>query len=77
MKRQTILIDNQIKLSGQNAAIFLALKAGPKTNVQLSKKALKYTSRISNLRDRLGGLGYSIKCKRIRQSLYEYTMSKR
>jgi len=76
MKRKIILVDNEVKLSGQCAEIFRALKAGPKTQVQLLRLAPKYTCRISDLRAKLWWLGYIIKCKRIRQGLFEYTLSR-
>jgi len=76
MKRKTILVDNRVELSGQCAAIFRAPKAGPKTQVQLLRLAPKYTCRISDLRAKPWWLGYIIKCKRIRQGLFEYTMGK-
>ena len=39
------------RLSGQNAAILARLQRGPASNTDLAAIALKYTSRISDLRD--------------------------
>ena len=39
------------RLSSQNAAILARLQRGPATNTELAAIALKYTSRISDLRD--------------------------
>jgi len=39
------------RLSGQNAAILARLQRGPATNTELAAIALKYTSRISDLRE--------------------------
>lgn len=38
------------RLTGQNAAILKRLRLGPADNVELAGMALKYTSRISDLR---------------------------
>ena len=38
------------RLTGQNLAILQRLQRGPATNVELARIALKYTSRISDLR---------------------------
>jgi hypothetical protein len=38
------------RLANQNAAVLARLKAGPATNRELAMLALKYTSRISDLR---------------------------
>ena len=38
------------RLTGQNLAILERLRRGPCDNVELSRMALKYTSRISDLR---------------------------
>ena len=38
------------RLTGQNAAVLARLRAGPATNAELAGIALKYTSRISDLR---------------------------
>lgn len=48
------------RLSGQNAAILARLRCGPATNVELAGIALKYTSRVSDLRK----AGYRVECER-------------
>ena len=45
------------RLAGQNKRILERLKLGPATNRELAAMALKYTSRISDLRD----AGYNIR----------------
>jgi hypothetical protein len=50
-----------IRLETQTERILTLLKLGPRTNTQLSEIALKYTSRISDLRAQ----GYSIACDKI------------
>lgn len=42
--------EDKPRLTGQNNAILMALKSGPQTNIELAAIALKYTSRISDLR---------------------------
>lgn len=49
-------VDERDRLSRQCAAILTRLRRGPATNVELAGLALKYTSRISDLRER----GYAI-----------------
>lgn len=44
------------RLTGQNAAIVERLRQGPATNRELAQIALKYTSRLSDIRD----AGYSV-----------------
>ena len=46
------------RLSGQNLAVLERLRRGPATNRELSEIALKYTSRISDLR----AVGFRIAC---------------
>ena len=48
------------RLTGQNAAILARLQRGPATNVELAGIALKYTSRVSDLRK----AGYRVECER-------------
>ena len=52
---------DRARLSGQSVRILAALRLGPATNSQLSCLALKYTSRISDLRK----AGYRITCTRV------------
>lgn len=54
----------------QIVLIKMALASGPKTSDELSRVALKYTSRISDLRK----LGYDITARRVGGS-YVYTMA--
>ena len=42
------------RLTGQNAAIYARLRRGPATNVELAKMSLKYTSRLSDIRQKAG-----------------------
>ena len=57
---QATLFDQRekVRLSRQNQLILNRLLEGPTTNDELHNIALKYTSRISDLRK----LGYDIKC---------------
>lgn len=48
------------RLASQNARMLERLKRGPATNYELAQIALKYTSRIDNLRK----AGYDIQCER-------------
>ena len=48
----------QKRLRGQSLAILERLKLGTATNLELSAIALKYTSRISDIRQ----AGYTVKC---------------
>lgn len=52
------------RLVGQNLQILELLKQGPVTNTELVKIALKYTSRLSDLR----AAGYVIECIREKSS---------
>ena len=47
---QTVQRDEQRRLESQNAAILARLRQNTCTNLALAKIALKYTSRISDLR---------------------------
>lgn len=49
------------RLSGQNLAIYRRLQQGPATNKELAGMALKYTSRLSDLR----AAGFTIAAKRV------------
>lgn len=52
--------DDQARLSRQCADILARLQQGPATNDELSRISRKYTSRISDLRQR----GYGVTCTR-------------
>ena len=52
------------RLTGQNSAILARLREGPATNVELAGMALKYTSRISDIRSWLNNRGKTVLCKR-------------
>jgi hypothetical protein len=48
------------RLSNQCRQILERLRIGPASNIELAQIALKYTSRISDLR----AAGYEVRCKR-------------
>ena len=58
------------RLTGQNEAILARLRRGSVTNKELSKIALKYTSRISDLREH----GYTIDCRRGKGGMHTYKL---
>lgn len=60
----------QQRLSGQNRKILLRLQQGPATNVELSAIALKYTSRVHDIRS----AGFAITCERFPRGLAVYTL---
>lgn len=51
-----VTADERPRLSAQNAAILARLQRGPASNLELARIALKYTSRISDLR----AAGYAV-----------------
>lgn len=58
------------RFKGQADEILSLLKLKPRSNVELAEIALKYTSRISDLRHR----GATILCERIGSGLTLYTL---
>lgn len=60
----------QPRLARQEQAILEALRTGPKTNVQLAAMALKYTSRVSSLRQS----GHVIECTNKGGGTFMYTL---
>lgn len=54
----------------QRYRILSQLRKGPVTNRELSEVALKYTSRISDLRK----FGFDIRCRRLGGGLTEYRL---
>ena len=58
------------RLRGQCLAIYDRLRRGPATNVELAAISLKYTSRVSDLRDN----GFVITCVRGEGGLTTYTL---
>jgi hypothetical protein len=46
------------------------LRQGPRTNVELSSVALKYTSRLSDIRK----AGFDVRCERMHGGLTKYTL---
>jgi len=61
---------NAPRLTGQNRAILARLRCGSATNKELSRIALKYTSRISDLREH----GYTIACRRGEGGIHTYIL---
>ena len=53
------------RLSRQAREILRLLEAGPCTNVELARVALKYTGRISEIRQ----AGYDVRCVSVNRSL--------
>lgn len=64
--------DDEKRLDAQSDQILALLMRRPATNAELSEIALKYTSRVSDLRKR----GYNIKCKRLKGGTTEYRLEK-
>ena len=60
----------QERFNKQELEILYQLGMGPRTNARLAQIALKYTSRISDLRKK----GYDIQCRRLGGGLTEYTL---
>lgn len=58
------------RLSGQNAAVLARLRQGPATNAELAGISLKYTSRISDLRD----AGFVIRSVRVGGGTWRYSI---
>jgi hypothetical protein len=58
------------RLVGQNAEILSRLRRGPMTNDELAEFSLKYTSRISDLRN----AGHTIKAARQSGGTWLYTL---
>ena len=54
-----------LQLSRQQGLILERLKQGPATNADLAEIALKYTGRISELREKLKARGQDIKVTKI------------
>ena len=68
----SIPADERPRLSRQCREILERLQAGPMTNAELAGVALKYTSRLSDIRK----AGYRIKCTLIdaKRGLYRYEL---
>lgn len=58
---QTILAEDRARFKAQTQRILDRLKEGPVLNTELARVALKYTSRISDLRE----AGHDIRCDRV------------
>ena len=58
------------RLTGQNLAILQRLFSGSATNRELAVISLKYTSRISDIRD----AGYIVECERLKGGLSVYRL---
>jgi len=63
-------IADVVRLTGQNRAILERLRKGPATNGELAAIALKYTSRISDLRQH----GCVILCEKQSEGRAEYVL---
>jgi hypothetical protein len=62
--------DDRPRMSDQCVAIFNRLRHGPANNTELATIALKYTSRISDLR----AAGYNVVCDRLGGGLTSYRL---
>lgn len=65
-----VVQEERPRLTGQNAAILARLQQGPATNVELAAVALKYTSRLSDVR----AAGHRIVCQRLQGGVTEYRL---
>ena len=63
-------VEDRPRLNKQCEQILAMLRTGPKTNDDLARVALKYTSRISDLRK----AGHNIQCQRIKRGLTKYRL---
>ncbi len=59
-----------VRLSGQCLAILRRLGEGPATNVELSKLSLKYTSRISEIKQ----AGHDVRAVREKGGVWRYSL---
>ena len=66
------------RLRGQNKTILDALLDGPKTNAQLAQIALKYTSRLSDIRKWLSTWRptWHVKSQSLGDGLWQYWIEK-
>ena len=65
------------RLTGQNAAILARLREGPAHNHELAQIALKYTSRISDIRSWLeNNTGETITCERMQGGVTRYSIAR-
>lgn len=62
------------RLEGQNAAILALLWRGPATNAEMASVALKYTSRVSDIRKAIASAGWDIVCARGERGLNTYKL---
>lgn len=69
-RQQDQSVKDAPRLSAQCHAILKLLVDGPVTNRQLAVVALKYTSRLSDLR----AAGHTITCKHLHDGLTEYRL---
>ena len=67
---RTVAAEDRPRLSRQCEAILALLRQQSRTNRELADVALKYTSRLSDLR----AAGYVIDCERIGEGLTRYTL---
>jgi hypothetical protein len=65
-----VVADDEQRLTGQNRTILYMLRQRPHTNDELSEIALKYSSRISDLR----AAGYTITATRQKGGVFIYTL---
>lgn len=68
--------DDTPRLTGQNAQVLDRLRNGPATNRELAAISLKYTGRISDVRDYLKPRGYTIVCRKGSGGLNTYEIIK-
>lgn len=69
----TVVAADVGRLRGQNGQILAALAESPRTNAELSRISLKYTSRISDVR----AAGYAITCTRGQGGIATYSLQGR
>ncbi len=62
--------EDRKRLRGQSEQILRRLREGPATNRELAAIAMKYTSRLSDIR----AAGYVVECQRLTGGLAEYTL---
>ena len=67
---------DEVRLTGQNEAIYTLLCKGSATNDELATISRKYTSRISDIRKAITPHGMTITCQRLEGGLTRYRLNR-
>ena len=75
MVNPSVAPEDEVRLSGQNRAVYERLCQGPATNDELESLCGRVNSRISDVRQELNKFGWTVYGKRLKGAVWIYRLA--